>query len=187
MKPPVISLCLVLLILGGSCQYKTSQKETTDKIHTTQSSSLSYPISLQTQLDSINRNLHILSTYTEGDCPEEFDAASVASATADDIVSAINNHPIHIDSDIPNLNKTADFNGMVTIYNIRAYIDGTKQYEDHPILVWHANGTNQAVRLVHTSNCLCHTNKGWGAESPLSCFCRKSATVAMQLFFPLLI
>ena len=152
MKPPVISLCLVLLILGGSCQYKTSQKETTDKIHTTQSSSLSYPISLQTQLDSINRNLHILSTYTEGDYPEEFDAASVASATADDIVSAINNHPIHIDSDIPNLNKTADFNGMVTIYNIRAYIDGTKQYEDHPILVWHANGTNQAVRFPMMTN-----------------------------------
>ena len=61
-----------------------------------------------TKLDSINRNLHILSTYTEGDYPEEFDAASVASATADDIVSAINNHPIHIDSDIPNLNKTAE-------------------------------------------------------------------------------
>ena len=152
MKSPVISLCLALLIVGGSCQYKTTPEKTNDENHTTKSSSLSYPISLQTQLDSINRNLHILSTYTEGDYPEEFDAASVASAIADEIVSAINNHPIHIDSDIPNLNKTADFNGMVTIYNIRAYIDGTKQYEDHPILVWHANGTNQAVRFPMMTN-----------------------------------
>lgn len=152
MKPPVISLCLVLLILGGSCQYKTSQKETTDKIHTTQSSSLSYPISLQTQLDSINHSLHMVSTYTEGDYPKGFDALSAASATADGIVSAINNYLIRIDHDIHNLNKTADFDGKVTTYNIRVYIEGTKQYVDHPILVWHSNGTNQAIRFPMMTN-----------------------------------